>query len=182
MLPELPRAARRRIRRLLGARGISLRLGAPVSAVEPGAIVLADGILPSALTLWSTGAAPPPLLARSRGLPLDDRGFLAVDETLRATNGASIWAAGDCATLRDQPELPRAGVVAVRQAPVLTHNLRAELAGGRPRPFRPRRHHIALLNTADGRALLRYGGIVAHGRSFWWLKDRIDRRFIRSFR
>jgi hypothetical protein len=38
-----------------------------------------------------------------------------------------------------------------------------------------------LLNTADGRALLSYGGFASHGRLEWRLKDWIDRRFVRRF-
>ena len=77
--------------------------------------------------------------------------------------------------------LPRSGVVAVRQAPVLAANLRAALAGTEPRAFRARRSYLSILNTADGRALLRYGGIVVHSRAARLIKDRLDRDYVRRF-
>jgi hypothetical protein len=36
-------------------------------------------------------------------------------------------------------------------------------------------------NTADGKALLRWRGVAVHARWAWWLKDRIDRRFVRTY-
>jgi hypothetical protein len=38
------------------------------------------------------------------------------------------------------------------------------------------------MNTGDGRALLSYRGVSGYGRALWWLKDRIDRRFMDRFR
>jgi selenide,water dikinase len=93
-----------------------------------------------------------------------------------------VWAGGDCATLADHPETPKAGVYAVRQGPVLARNLRAALGAGRAVPYVPQRTFLSLLNTADGRALLRWHGVVGHSRPAWWLKDHIDRRFVRRYR
>lgn len=43
------------------------------------------------------------------------------------------------------------------------------------------RAFLALLNTADGRAIASYGDWAWRGRAVWWLKGRIDRRFVRRF-
>ena len=80
------------------------------------------------------------------------------------------------------PETPKAGVYAVRQGPVLARNLRAALGAGRATPYDPQRTFLSLLNTADGKALLRWHGVVSHSRAAWWLKDRIDRGFVRRYR
>jgi selenide,water dikinase len=93
-----------------------------------------------------------------------------------------VWAAGDCATLSDHPETPKAGVYAVRQGPVLARNLRAALGDGTSRAYVPQKTFLSLLNTADGKALLRWHGAVSHSRFAWWLKDRIDRGFVRRYR
>jgi selenide,water dikinase len=96
-------------------------------------------------------------------------------------DGAPVWAAGDCATLADHPGTPKAGVYAVRQGPVLARNLRAALGDGAPAPYVPQRTFLSLLNTADGKALLRWHEVVSHSRVAWWLKDRIDRRFVSRY-
>jgi selenide,water dikinase len=182
VLPDYAAPVRRRAADILARRGVAVTLGSVVSRVEGNAILLANGTRPAAdLVVWLAGAAGPALLADA-GIPLDPRGFLLVDPTLRAANGAPVWGAGDCATLADYPHTPKAGVYAVRQGPVLARNLRAALGEGRPATYVPQRTFLSLLNTADEKALLRWHGIVSHSRFAWWLKDRIDRRFVRRYR
>jgi selenide,water dikinase len=174
--------ARRRVERILARRGLRVLTGQPVAAVEPGVVVtVRGGRVPAALTAWLAGAAAPPLLAAS-ALPRDERGFLLVDATLRAVDGAPVWGAGDCVTLAEHPGTPKAGVYAVRQGPVLARSLRAELAGGAPARYRPQAGFLALLNTADGKAVLRWRGLLSHSRWAFRLKDAIDRRFVARYR
>ena len=182
VLPDYEAAVRRRATDILARRGIAVALGSAVHRVEDGAVVLARGTRIAAdLVVWLVGAAGPRLLADA-GLPLDDRGFLLVDATLRADSGASVWGAGDCVTLADHPRTPKAGVYAVRQGPVLARNLRAALGRGKPARYVPQRTFLSLLNTADGKALLRWHGLVSHSRVAWRLKDSIDRRFVARYR
>ena len=181
VLPDYAAPVRRRGAAILARRGIAAALGSAVRRVEKGAIEFANGARAAAdLVVWLAGAAGPTLLADA-GLPLDGRGFMLVDATLRAANGAPVWGAGDCATLADYPNTPKAGVYAVRQGPVLARNLRAALGEGTLARYIPQRSFLSLLNTADGKALLRWHGLAAHSRWAWWLKDRIDRGFVRRY-
>lgn len=176
-------SVRRRAVEVLARRGIETRIGAAVAAVGPDAVTLESGeILGADLTIWLAGAAAPALFA-GLALPLDDAGFLLVDRHLRSPADPRIFAAGDCATPIHHPHTPKAGVYAVRQAPILWRNLRAALAGGEPRAtFEPQSGFLSLLATADGRAILSWKGLAAHGRWAWWLKDWIDRRFVARYR
>jgi NADH dehydrogenase FAD-containing subunit len=83
--------------------------------------------------------------------------------------------------MESTPSLPKSGVYAVRQGPILATNLRAAVRGASLQPFRPQPRTLALLNTADGRAILSYGSVAMHSRWAWHLKDWIDRRFIARF-
>lgn len=181
VVPEFSPRVQRITERLLAARGIAVRVGRPVAAVGPAGVTLDDGaILPSRLTVWIAGAAAPRLLAGS-DLPKDPDGFLLVDATLRALDGGPIFGAGDCIGIAGSPGLAKAGVYAVREAPILEHNLRSALAGTEPRRFRPQASFLALLNSADGRAIWRWKGLAGHSRLAWRLKDRLDRAFLRRY-
>ncbi len=176
-LPGWSAGARRRVRDELARRGVILHLGMTASALSGHILQDARGLaLPMDRLLWCSGAAAPPELAGS-GLALDERGFVRVDAHLRSVSHAEVWAVGDCAAFPFS--LPKAGVHAVRQGPVLAHNLRADLAGGALRRYRPRRRTLALLNTGDGRAIGQWGPFGAGGAWLWRWKDAIDRRFIR---
>jgi selenide,water dikinase len=64
---------------------------------------------------------------------------------------------------------------------VLARNLARALKGEPLEEYEPQRDWLSLMNTGDGRALLHYRGLTHHGRTAWWLKDRIDRRFVARF-
>ena len=88
---------------------------------------------------------------------------------------------GDCATLRDWPATPKAGVYAVRQGPYIADNLRRAVAGRPLRRYRPQPDFLTLLNLGDGKALGAKWGRSFEGRWVMRLKDRIDRKFMRMF-
>ena len=180
-LPTHSARAGRLIARTFAAHGIEFVGRAAVERVTRAGVRLRCGQeLAADLIFWAAGSSAPPLFAASQ-LPTDAAGFLLIDSALRCSSRPEIFASGDCATLLGHPRLPKAGVYAVRQAPVLAHNLRASARGERLRSYRPQRVALALLNTGDGRALLRYGAFAWQSRWAWWLKDRIDRRFIERF-
>jgi selenide,water dikinase len=182
VLREFEPAMRRLALDVLGERGVSLVLGGRVTAVTGDAVTLHNGAsLPADLVVWVTGAAAPSLLARS-ALALDSHGYLLVDRTLRAVDGTPVLGAGACVTVKDYPDLAKAGIYAMREAPSLDRSLRAALGHGRPARFRPQRSYLALLDTGGGWALMRWKGICRHSRWAARLKDMIDRRFMRRYR
>ena len=172
---------RRRARRVLAQKEIAVSTRRRVSGVRSNAVEIENGPpLPSDLTVWVGGAAAPPLFHAS-GLAVDENGFLLVDGSLRSIRDPRIFGVGDCATLLMHPDTPKAGVYAVRQAPILWRSICAAIRGGTPPRYVPQKGFLSLLNTADGKALLRYGGLVSHSRWAWILKDRIDRRFMARY-
>jgi selenide,water dikinase len=172
---------RRRARAILVERGIAVETGRRVAAVTAEEVLTADGgRVPSRLTVWLTGAVAWPLFQGS-GLPLDGRGFLWLDDALRSPADPRVFAVGDCGTLASHPDTPKAGVYAVREAPVLWASLKAAIRDGEPPRYTPQRGFLSILNTGDGRALLDYKGIVSHSRWAWRLKDAIDRRFMARY-
>lgn len=164
------------------ARGVSTALGGRVTAVTDSMVTLHNGAsVPADLVVWSGGTAAPALIRRS-GLAHDADGYLLVDRSLRAVDGAPVWGAGGCVALRDFPGLETGVDYAVREGPALDRSLRAALGQGRPARYRPQRTSIVLLNTGAGWALMRWKGMHRHSRWAWRLKDMIDRRFVRRYR
>jgi selenide,water dikinase len=114
-------------------------------------------------------------------LPKDAGGFVRVRDTLEVEGHGGLFAAGDCASLASAPWVPKAGVYAVRQGPLLEANLRRALSGEPLRAHRPQRDFLMLLNLGERRALGGKWGFAAAGPRTWRLKDAIDRRFVRRF-
>ncbi len=180
ILPAFPPAFRKRFRDTLAERSIAVFAGSPVTRVEAGRLFLKDGAQVEADEIfWTTQAAPARWLAAT-GLPLDARGFLKVDETLRVAGRNDVFAAGDTVAFGPRA-LPKSGVYAVRAGPVLAENIRRTLTGRRLRPFRPQADALYLVSTGEPYAVGVRNGFVFGGRWVWRLKDWIDRRFMRKF-
>lgn len=135
---------------------------------------------PSDLVVLASGAAAPSLF-ESSGLPLDAAGFVRVEDTLRIEGHERLFAAGDCASMIAHPSLPKAGVHAVRQGPILAANLRAAIEGRPLQAYRPQRDFLVLLDLSDGTAIGSKWGISFGGRWAMRLKERIDRGFVGRF-
>ncbi len=194
VLPRYAPAVARRVEAAAAARGIRIRVAAAIARVEPDAVHPAGGErIAVDATVWVSGAAALPIFEGS-GLATD-RGFLRIGPTLQCEGREDVFAAGDCAAWTAGPPLPKAGVYAVRQGPVLAENLIARAGGpvaragglvarargGRLRRYRPQRDFLSLLNLGDGTAIGTKWGLSAEGRALFALKDRIDRRFVRRF-
>lgn len=169
-----------RIERILKSQGISVTTGHRVTNVEDHQIETDDGCRHEAdVVIWATGAAAPPVLG-NLGLQTDDRGFIATAKTLQSLTDPRIFAVGDSGTILESPT-PKAGVYAVRQCTILSHNLQSFISGGSMKRFEAQSDFLKLLNTGDGKALLEYGPLTIHARWCWHLKTWIDKRFISEF-
>lgn len=177
-LPAIGAGARGALLAHLDRAGVRLLTGARPARIEADAVVLADGRrLPSDFTLAVAGARPQEWLAET-GLALH-LGFVSIANTLQSSDPA-IFAVGDCAYMGFAPR-PKAGVYAVRAAPVLLHNLRAALLGGPMRAFAPQRDYLKLISTGGQGAVADKWGLPLNGGWLWRLKDRIDRKFMAKF-
>ena len=162
-------------RHALERAGVCFALGAAVVEVRADRVVLASGAsLPTDLTIWATGGAPTPLILAS-GLPHDAGGRLLVDERLRARDGAPIWAAGDCAAATGS------AADSQMQRALLEREIRRQF-GAAPRRPRGGLTRLCVLDTGDGRAILRWRALTMRSRLAARIKRRLDRRFVTRMR
>ena len=181
VVPDLEPRTRRFVSAELERRGITVSVNSEVKQILPNSIVLHDSTQVEAdLVIWATGAAPPPLLAQL-GLAVNSRGFLETKATLESTSAGGVFAVGDTGSIRDV-SLPKAGVFAVRQSPVLWENLHRYLDGKPLQEYRPQRSFMKLINLGDGRAVGQWKRLTFSGRWVLWLKHHIDSGFMEMFR
>ncbi len=165
-----------------------LRLGVTVvSAVEVEAVtaeaVRLKGRSPivSEFTVGAAGGFAHAWLAAA-DIPKDRDGFVQVDDRLLVTGQDELFAVGDCAALTQSPR-PKAGVFAVRAAPVLFHNICAILTGGDLQKFTPQADYLKLMSLGSKEALAaKWGRCLAIPKgALWSWKDQIDQSFMRRF-
>lgn len=178
VLTALGYKARQKMLAALAAEQVEIIEDAEVSEIFPEGVVLNDGrVIHSDFTTGAAGAKPHDWIAQT-GLDLHE-GFIAVDAHLQSSD-ESVFAVGDCAYLSHDPR-PKAGVYAVREAPVLYDNLRAVLSGGDLRRYRPQRDYLKLISLGRKSALAEKFGTARDGPLLWRLKDHIDRKFMDQF-
>jgi selenide,water dikinase len=180
LLPGHNARVRGYIVELLRQRSIEVRYGHAVSAFD-GRHLHGDFTPPLAAdaVVWVTTASPAGWL-RDSGLALDDAGFVRVNACLQSVSHEQVFAAGDIAAVTDYPR-PKSGVFAVRQGKPLARNLLRQLQGRALEPFVPQAQFLSLISTGDRYAIASRGQWALRGRWCWWLKDRIDRNFVRRF-
>ena len=181
ILKGYPESLVRRVYQSAAGRGIEIRCNQRVEAVEAGTLLMKGGQrIACDAAVWVTGAVSQAIFKES-GFKTDPRGFVSTRSTLQVEDHDELFATGDCATLSQYPDTPKAGVYAVRQGPFLSHNLRAFLEDLPLRNYLPQKDFLTLLNLGDGTALGVKWGVAFQGKWVMRLKDYVDRRFMRRF-
>ncbi|MCZ3387061.1 MAG: FAD-dependent oxidoreductase [Actinomycetia bacterium] len=118
----------------LRKRGIDVKLETRLESCVGGHVVLSDGTEFDAETVvWTAGVKASPVLQKT-DLPLNERGRLLADATLRVVGTTNAWGAGDGTAVPDlstddHRECAPNAQHAVRQSKVLADNLIAALHG-----------------------------------------------------
>ncbi len=181
LLPSHAPAVRKKFLEVLQERNVIVHMASAVSEVEKDAVVLESGERVSATHVVLVTSAAPASWLRDLDVDKDDRGFISINDNLQSVSEESLFAAGDCATMRNH-SLPKAGVYAVRQGPVLAENLRARVNSGSLVDYVPQRNILALISTGDRYAIASRGAFTVSGRWVWSWKDRIDRKWMDKYR
>ena len=178
-LSVLGAKAQARIRTAMQTLDIEVIENVAIASVHADHLLLNDGQRIAAHFTTGTASARALGWLADTGLELKD-GFITVDPTLRSSD-RHVFAAGDCAHLTESPR-PKAGVYAVREAPILYHNLRAALTGDPLRRYHPQRDYLKLISLGGKSALAEKFGTVISGPLMWRWKNRIDQKFMDQFR
>lgn len=163
------------------AAGIQVVKNCDVKLVESKLIVAWDGSeFPLDEILWCTAASGPAWL-REAGLSVDKQGFVSTNAYLQSISHPFVFATGDVGTQVDTPS-SKAGVFAVRQAPVLYTNLRRLILNEPLKVYKPQTDFLSLMATGGKRAIASRGPLAIKADWVWRWKDHIDQTFMRQFR
>jgi len=180
LLKRLPERAREIVRKNFRKRGITIFNGVRSESISSGLVKLSDGRdLPADITFLATGIRPPSLF-RDSGLATGPDGGLLVNSFLQSVEYPDIFGGGDCIHFSPSP-LEKVGVYAVRENPVLFHNLLARAEGKDLMEFDPGPPYLLIFNLGGGRGVYWKKGRIFDGRIAFLIKDYIDRRFMKKF-
>ena len=173
-------AVRRRAERGLARLAVTLIEGQKVDGASGRSVRLTSGESRPCDFLFMAVGVKPSSLFHDSGIPTGKDGDLLVNRFLQSTTHPEIFGGGDCICFEPRP-LAKVGVYAVRQNPVLLQNLQRALGGGELIPFAPQQDYLLAFNMGDGTAVVRWKSLVFDGRLGFFLKDYLDRSFMRRF-
>ncbi|MBM9512551.1 NAD(P)/FAD-dependent oxidoreductase [Desulfogranum marinum] len=164
----------------LTKRGVKVLEGNYVKNIDQGIIHLEDGTShPADIIFPAVGVRPSPIFADS-GLATGPDGGLLVNRFLQCPAYPNIFGGGDCIYFEPDP-LDKVGVYAVRQNPVLYHNLMAGLEGEDLEAFQPGGSYLLIYNLGNDEGVFCKWSVIFGGKLAFKIKDYIDRKFIEKF-
>ena len=180
ILGEINVSARNKLTMQLNHYQIKRLCNSQVQKITSTGVILKSGkLIPANFVVGTAGARAFSWIHQTK-MPNRD-GFIIVDKYLRSTYpDNSIFAVGDCA-FNPEFNLPRAGVFAVRQAPVLYSNLKASLTGKPLKPFIPQSDFLKIISTGHKNAVSIKFSIAFEGANVWRWKNAIDKKFMNKF-
>jgi NADH dehydrogenase FAD-containing subunit len=180
LLPSLPDRVRSLTLESFGRRRMRVLENTRVTRIEDGEILLGDGSrIGYDVVFPALGVRPSPLFKDSN-LPVGPDDGLLVNDYLQSVAHPEIFGGGDCVSFQSR-NLDKVGVYAVRQNPILHHNLMAALDGGKLEEFRPQAAYMLIFNLGNGTGIFVRKSWVWSGKLAFLLKDYIDRKFMKKF-
>ncbi|HEX6387047.1 MAG TPA: NAD(P)/FAD-dependent oxidoreductase [Anaerolineae bacterium] len=140
LLAAMPEKLGRYAVERLEQKKVEVRLGATVSEVAPECVYLKDGTaIPTTTVIWTAGVGGEDV-ARQSGLPTLRNGTVPVLPTLQVANHPEVYVIGDLAAFEEEDDsyLPMLAPVAIQQGERAAKNIRRQVTGQEPLPFKYR--------------------------------------------
>ncbi len=134
---------------------VQTHFGKKIKEFTHNAVVFKDGTeLASDLTLYISGGEGLDVIKES-GLPLNEAGFIEINELCRVEGYRNIYAIGDGAAIIDHPWAAKQGHVAEVMADVSTYNFHHKITHqGKRKSYWEKLHIICVMDTGDGAAFV----------------------------
>ena len=180
LMPHHPAGVRRKAVASLKGRGIHILEDCNIREIKTGRVMEITGNVHDLDIIFVAVGIRPSKVFRESGIATGPDGGMRVNRYLQSTDHSNIFGGGDCIYFEDSP-LDKVGVYAVRQNPILYHNLMAALDGSALKTFDPGGGYLLIFNLGDGTGIFYKWGIQFDGRLAFRIKDHIDRKFMKQF-
>ncbi|KAF0852156.1 conserved mitochondrial pyridine nucleotide-disulfide oxidoreductase family protein [Andalucia godoyi] len=132
----------------------------------------------------ATGPCPH-AVQQNLSVPLDDNGWILVNDFLQSPSFPNVFASGDCISMlgRTGCPIPKAGVYAVKQGHYIARNIWHFIHGNGLEAYVPQRRFMQLICCGNGRAVYApHPRLQLNNAAIGTLKNWLDDSWIRQFR
>ncbi|WP_296143041.1 FAD-dependent oxidoreductase [uncultured Anaerococcus sp.] len=176
ILENFNKSAKNKLKKLLDTKSIKIITGQRVNLIKDKKIHTNDDIYDFDFAFITTGFCGPDI--NFDGFMTFNNNYLAVNNKLFADK--NVLAMGDAASIKEYPTMPKAGVYAIREAPILYQNLLKLINGDNDFiNYKPQKKYLQIINCGNKRAMSNYGSLSNYGKISWKIKDKIDRDYMK---
>jgi NADH dehydrogenase len=170
ILPEVDEKLAAMAARVLQQRGVYIHVSTPVQSIEAGRVRVENDTIDAGTIVLAAGIVPS-AVASAIAVVRDKHGRIDVDATMRSRSHPQVWALGDCAAIPgpDGRPYPALAQHAVREGRHLARNIKAAIDGGVPSAFMFRTLGT-MASLGHTRAVARVFGVRLSGFIAWWLR------------
>jgi NADH dehydrogenase len=170
ILPELDAKLAATAARVLERRGVDIRVSTRVQSIDAGRVRLENETIESGTIVLAPGIVPS-AIASAIAVEHDQRGRISVDAAMRSRSHPQVWALGDCAAIPgpDGRPYPALAQHAIREARRLAENIKAVIDRRTPSAF-VFRSLGTMASLGHTRAVARAFGVPLTGFPAWWLR------------
>jgi NADH dehydrogenase FAD-containing subunit len=171
LLPDEEVNVSTKISEILKDRNIMLRTETEIRKVDRNKVLTnSEEILFDKLLLIGNTKAPD--LFKLSKLPVDENGYLSIEETLQVKKHPFIFAAGECAVVAGQQQATRSDYnLSFKQGNVLFTNIKGYIDTGEGELFHPEGKRNLLLHIGNKKGLAVYKNRVFYGWLPWALRQ-----------
>lgn len=185
LVPFLPNSVSAKIQNRLQQLGVNIFLNRTVVKEEIESVYLKDMEMKTKTVIWAAGVKPNHLYSQIKGLSLDEKGRVEVDEFLQAclrqdydgqARGQSdVFVIGDAAATK------YAGMAqtAIYDGRFVANVISKKIAGLMPQSYQPKKPFYAMPLGSEWTAVI-MGPLAIYGKVGWWLRRLADLRFFLS--
>ncbi|MFW9905867.1 MAG: NAD(P)/FAD-dependent oxidoreductase, partial [Candidatus Thorarchaeota archaeon] len=179
LLSQFSENISQKVYKYLLKQNINVFLNSDVVEIQKGQVFLSNNTTANYdLGILATGIQPNLIKSGGR-LEMSSKGEFVINPYLQCKSHKTVFATGDCSYLESAP-LWKSGYHAINQGPTLLHNIIATSENTKLRPYRPTKRMITALNLGNGYGIVIYGSFSYLGKLAFSIKDRIERRYIKS--
>ncbi len=181
LLPGKEESVSEKVEQIVLKKGVHLLTDTKVAEVKNNVIHTSSNLdIPFGKLVWLTEPRGQELF-KIAGLPVDEKGFLLIEDTLQVKKFPAVFAAGDCMSLAKYPNAEKNKTSELEEGRILFENLKGYLGSGEGERVKPPRSGKSILSAGNREGLLLYKRQAFTGRWIWHLKNRLDRKIVHRF-
>ena len=163
--------------------GVEVRLGTPVTRIEPDAVWVGEERIPTRTVFWAAGNAASPL-GRTLGVAVDRAGRIPVSTDLSLPGRREVFVIGDLAFLEIGGRVvPAVAPAAMQEGTHAARNIVRDVTNRDRRPFRYRnKGELATIGRHRAVASFGYGRLILRGFVAWWFWLFLHVMYLAGFR